>query len=82
MEYQKKKNNKLDNTLNQPSKFGKRNWVEINYFPRRTYNTNSPIEFKTTMLKSNLHDYNDAYILGKGSITVVRAGGTPAAVQK
>ena len=34
------------------------------------------------MLKSNLHDYNDAYILGKGSITVVRAGGTPAAVQK
>ena len=80
MEYQK--NHKLDNAPNWPSKFGTRKWIKINDFPRRTYNTNSQIEFKTTMLKSNLYDYNDAYILVKESITVVRAEGTPAAVQK
>ena len=28
------------------------------------------IKFKTTMLKSSLCDYNDAYILVKGTITV------------
>ena len=31
---------------------------------------NSQIKFKTAMLKSSLCDYNDAYILVKGTITV------------
>ena len=35
-----------------------------------TYNANSQIKFKTTMLKSSLCDYGDAYILVKGTITV------------
>ena len=33
----------LDNTPNQLSKFRIKSWVEINYYARRTYNTNSHI---------------------------------------
>ena len=69
MEYQKIIN-LLDNTLNQPSKFKTKNWVEANYESRGTYNANSQIKFKSTMLKSSLCDYSDAYILVKGTITV------------
>ena len=69
MEYQKIAN-LIDDTPNQPSKFRTRNWVEINYESRGAYNVNSQIKFKTTMLKSSLCDYSDAYILVKGTISV------------
>ena len=59
--------NFLDNTPNQLTKLMK-NWVEINDDARGTYNTSSQIKFETTMLKSNLCDYSDAYILVKGTI--------------
>ena len=62
--------NLLDDTSNQPSKFRTRNWVEVNYESRGAYNINSQIKFKTTMLKSSLCDYSDAYILVKGTISV------------
>ena len=52
--------NLIDDTSNQPSKFRTKNWVEINDESRGTYNVNSQIKFKTTMLKSSLCDYNDA----------------------
>ena len=70
MEYQKIANLIDDNTLNQPSKFRTRNWVEINDESRGAYNVNSQIKFKTTMLKSSLCDYSDAYILVKGTISI------------
>ena len=38
-----------------------------------TYNTNSQIKFKTTMLKSTLYDLSDAYILVKGTIRVTNS---------
>ena len=44
MEYQKIIN-LLDNTLNQPTKFRSKNWVEINDDARGTHNTNSQIKF-------------------------------------
>ena len=69
MEYQKIIN-LLDNTSNQPSKFRTRKMVEINDELRGTYNANSQIKFKTTMLKSSSCDYSDAYKLVKGTITV------------
>ena len=69
MEYQKI-TNLIDETPNQPSKFRTRNLVEINGESRGAYNVNSPIKFKTTMLKSSLCDYSDAYILVKGTISV------------
>ena len=70
MEYQKIANLIDDNTLNQPSKFRTRNWTEISDESRGAYNVNSQIKFKTTILKSSLCDYSDAYILVKGTITV------------
>ena len=37
---------------------------------RETYNVNSQIRFKTSMLKSSLCDYSNAYRLVKGTTTV------------
>ena len=77
MEYQKIAN-LIDDTSNQPSKFRTRNLVEINDGSRGAYNVNSQIKFKTTMLKSSLCDYSDAYILVKGTITINGAGANDA----
>ena len=71
MEYQKIAN-LLDTGSNQPSKFRARNWVEINDESRGTYTSNN-IKFKTLMLRSNLCDYADAYILVNGTITITGA---------
>ena len=81
MEYQKIAN-LLDNEValtqsNQPSKFRTRNWVEINDESRRTYTSNN-IRFKTTMLRSSLCDYADAYIHVKGTITITGVGNDDA----
>ena len=55
--------NLIDDESNQLSK----NWVEINYESRITYIVNIQIKYKSTMLKSSLCDYSDAYILVKGN---------------
>ena len=78
MEYQKIAN-LMDAASNQPSKFRTKNWVEINDESRGTYNVNSQIKFKTTMLKFSLCDYSDAYILVKGRITITGAAADAAA---
>ena len=72
--------NLIDKTSNQPSKFRTRNWVEINNESRGAYNVNSQLKFKTTMLKSSLCNYSDAYILVKGTISAnnTAAAGTAA----
>ena len=80
MEYQKIAN-LINDTSNKPSKFRTKNWVEINDESRKTYNVNSQIKFKTTMLKSSLCDYSDAYILVKGKITINGAVADAAARQ-
>ena len=79
MEYQKIAN-LLDNASNQPSRFRTKNWVEVNDDSRGTY-TNADIKFKTTMLKSDLCDYADAYIFVKGTITITGHGDDDAARQ-
>ena len=66
--------------INQPSKFGTRNWVEINNESRGTYASND-IKLKTTILRSNLCDYVDAYTLVKGTITITGDGDDAAARQ-
>ena len=78
MEYQKIAN-LLDSAPNQPSKFRTRNWVEINDESKESYKPGSNINFKTTMVRSNLCDYADAYILVKGTITITGAGDDAAA---
>ena len=68
MEYQKIINS-LDDIKNKPCTFRTRNWVEINYDLRRTYNANSDIESKT-LIRSSLCDYCDACVHFKATITV------------
>ena len=58
-----------DNVSEQLSKFVTREYVRVNSL-RDMYNENKSIRFKTPMLRSNLCDYSDAYILVKGTITV------------
>ena len=72
MEYQKIAD-LLGNASNLRSKFRTRNWVEINNDSRGTY-TDVDIKFKTTMLRSNLCDYADVYILVKETLTITGAG--------
>ena len=43
--------------------------------------TNSDIRVKATMIKSSFCDYNDAYILDKGRITITGVGDDAAARQ-
>ena len=77
MKYQKI-SNLLEITSDNLSKFRTRNWVEINDESRRNY-ANSDIRFKTTMLRYNLCDYADSYILVKGTMTIISAGDDAAA---
>ena len=72
MEY-RKIINLLENTANKPTRFRTKNWVEINDRSRRMYNINSQIRLKTSMLRSSLSDYSDAYILIKGAYCVKSA---------
>ena len=65
----------LGNSSNQLSKNKEKNWTKINDQSRRVYNTKSNNRFKTAMLKSDLCDYSDAYILVKGRITVTEDAG-------
>ena len=70
MEYQKIIS-LLDNTPNQPTRFRTKNWVEINDDSWGTYNTNSQIKFKASILKSSLCGYSDVWILVNRTITVL-----------
>ena len=69
----------LDNTSNQVSEFRIKNWIEIHHQSRAVNNTNRNIRFTTTMLKSVLCDYKDAYILVKGRTTISGEGADVAA---
>ena len=53
--------NLLDDITNQPSKLRTRNWVEIDDESRGEYD-NSNISYKTSMIRTNLCDYSDAFI--------------------
>ena len=77
MEYQKIIN-LLENTSNHLTKFRTKNWIEINDYSHRTYNTNSQIKSKTSMLRTSLGDHSDAYILVSGTITITGAGNDDA----
>ena len=62
-----------DNESKQLSKFVTREYVEVNSLSN-TYNENKSIRFKTPMLRSNLCNYSDAYILVTVTITVTAPG--------
>ena len=60
----------LNNTPSQPTNFRTKKWVEINDNSRGTYNTNSQTKFKTSMLRSILREFSDAYILVTGTTPI------------
>ena len=68
MEYDKI-NNLLGSENKNLSKFVTREYVRVNSLPNM-YNENRSIRFKTPMLRSDLCDYADVYILVNGTILV------------
>ena len=54
------------------SRFITKKWVEIYDQSVGNYNVNKKIRIKTSMLRSDLCDYSDAYIVVKGDIIVTK----------
>ena len=53
-------------------KFVTEKWIEVYDQSQESYNVNKEIRIKTSILRSDLCDFSDAYIIVKGTITVVR----------
>ena len=72
MEYQNS-TNLLGTTPNEMLRSITKKWVEVHEQSgdaNDRYKPNKPIRFKTSMLRSDLCDFSDAYIVVKGTITV------------
>ena len=74
---------KIINLLNEAndSKFVTRKWNIVNDNSKANYDTANEITYNTEVLKSNLCNYNDAYILVKGDITATAAPQTKVVVK-
>ena len=53
-------------------KFVTKKWIEVYDQSEGNYNVNKEIRIKTSMLRSDLCDFSDAYIVVKGTITVTK----------
>ena len=53
------------------SKFVTKTWIEINDLSNGQDSVNKNIRFKTSILRSDLRDYSDAYIVVKGTIDLL-----------
>ena len=51
-------------------KFVSKTWIEVYDQSGRNYNVYKEIRIKTSMLRSDLCDFNDAYVVVKGTVTV------------
>ena len=73
MEFQKI-SNFLDTTSDDKvlARFVTKKWVEVYDQSEKNCNVNKEIRIKTSMLKSDLCDYSDAYVVVKGTITILR----------
>ena len=72
MEYQKIRN-LLGNTYDKVTRFITKKWIEVydhSVTAEERYKPGKQIRFKTSMLRSDLCDYSDAYIVVKGKIIV------------
>ena len=69
MEYQKI-TNLLGKIPEKVPRFITKKWIEVHDQSGETYNTDKQIRFKTPMLRSDLGDYSDVYIVVKGIVTV------------
>ena len=53
-------------------KFVTKKWIEVYDQLQGNYDVNKEIRIKTSMLRSGLCDFSDAYIVAKGNITVLK----------
>ena len=53
-------------------RFVTKKWIEVYDQSEKNYNVNKEIRIKTPMLRSDLCDFSDAYIVVKGDITVTK----------
>ena len=51
-------------------RFVTKKWIEVYDQSEKNYSVNKEIRIKTSMLRSDLCDFSEAYIVGKGDITV------------
>ena len=54
------------------TKFVTKNWIEVYDQLHGNYDVNKEIRIKTSMLRSDLCDFSDAYIVVKGDIIVTK----------
>ena len=71
MEFQKIVNfiNRTSDDKDLP-RFVTKKWNEVYDQSGGNYNVNKEIRIKTSMLRSDLYDYSDAYIVMKGNVTL------------
>ena len=73
MEFQKITNFLDTNSDNKDlPRFVTEKWIEVYDQSGGNYNVNKEIRIKTSMLRSDLCGFSDAYIVVKGDITVVK----------
>ena len=68
----------LDTTSDNIPRFITKKWVEIHDMSGSAedrYKPSKQIRFKTSMLRSDLCDFHDAYIVVKGTITLTKTDG-------
>ena len=56
-------------------RFVTKKWIEVYDQSEKNYNVNKEIRIKTPMLRSDLCDFSDAYIVVKGDITLTKTNG-------
>ena len=63
-------NNLLGPAYDKVPKFITKKWIEVQSQSGNTYNASKPRRFKTSMLRSDLCNYSDAYVWVKGKVTI------------
>ena len=51
-------------------RFATKKWIEVYHQSEKNYSPNKEIRMKTSMLRSDLSDYSDTYIVVEGGITL------------
>ena len=53
-------------------RFFTKKWIKVHDQSEENYSVNKEIRIKTSMLRSDLCDFSDAYIVVKGNITLTK----------
>ena len=64
-------NNLLGDQTDKVPRFVTKKWIEINPQSTKEFKTSKEIKIKTSMLRSDLCNYSEAYVLVKCSVTAI-----------